>query len=150
MLPRSVRFLIVILGMGALLSAAFLWSQRRGGFTSPQACVDAYYRAVTARQEGQIWWDCLTPALRQELDRHWHQTRLYERTHDLKNWVHVGDPVITHSQAQVEIDESHQSGRQRLRYRLKRDGGRWLIDAIEPPVPLPEHVPYGTHVKEAP
>jgi hypothetical protein len=70
---------------------------------------------------------------------------------DLKNWVQVGEPILDEVQAYVDVDESRQDGRQRVRYHLRKQGGGWLIDAIEPPQRVPEHVPYGTHVsKEGP
>jgi hypothetical protein len=60
------------------------------------------------------------------------------------------EPEVSGTAALVDVDRGRRDGAQRVRFRLERGRGGWLIVGIDPPKEVPTVIPYGTHVSKVP
>jgi hypothetical protein len=60
------------------------------------------------------------------------------------------EPLVEGDEARVDVDVTRREGTQRVRFRLRRAGGGWLIAGVEAPRPVPTLIPHGTHVSKVP
>jgi hypothetical protein len=146
---KRFRVPLLVLLAVALLAGAALWSQRRGtGFVSPGECVEAYRDACAAGDTVKAL-NCLGGALRAESQRTGSATALVGEMAGVVSWAQH-EPEVSGTAARVEVDRGRRDGVQRVRFRLERGGGGWLIVGIDPPKEVPTTVPYGTHVSKVP
>jgi hypothetical protein len=144
---KRVRVPLLVLLAVALLVGAALWSQRRAaGFASPAECVEAYRDACAAGDAAKAL-DCLGVALGSESKRS--PTPHQREMSGVVSWAQH-EPESSGTAAHVDVDRGRRDGVQRVRFRLERGGGGWLIVGIDPPKDVPTAVPYGTHVSKAP
>jgi hypothetical protein len=146
---KRLRVPLLVLLAGALLAGAALWSRGRAtAFASPDARVEAYRDACAAGDTAKAL-ACLGGALRALRERSAIATALQREMAGVVSWAQH-EAEISGTAAHVDVDRGRRDGVQRLRFRLERGGGGWLIVGIEPPKELPTAVPYGTHVSKVP
>lgn len=151
---KGLRFSALVLTTLGLLGLTVHWSQRRAGFATPAACLDAYREASLAG-DTEKYCRCLAEPLRAEIQReHPDPQQLAESLRramrGVKTWVQRLDFPPDQSTVQVDVDEVRIEGNRRIRFRLERSGAGWLIADIAAPEAIPAGIPYGTHVSKVP
>jgi hypothetical protein len=141
-------------GALVLMALAVCWSQKATRFTTPAACLDAYREACRAGDVDK-YKSCLAEPLRSAMQRQYPNPKelarhLSSEMKDVKTWVQLLDSVSDDTTAQINVDEVRQDGSRRIRFRLRRTGGDWLIAGTEQPKLVPTGIPYGTHVSKVP
>jgi hypothetical protein len=146
---KRFRVPLLVLLAVALLVGAALWSQRRGaGFASPAECVEAYRDACSAGDAAKAM-DCLDASLRGASERSVTPKALRREMAGVVSWAQH-EPEVSGTTAHVDVDRGRRDGVQRVRFRLERGRGGWLIVGIDPPKEVPITIPYGTHVSKVP
>jgi hypothetical protein len=146
---RRFRVAALILLIAALLAGVALWSQRRAaGFASPAECVEAYRDACAAGDLATAH-TCLGDPLRSESERSSDAESLKREMAGVVSWAQH-DPEVSGTTAHVDVDRGRRDGVQRVRFRLERGRGGWLIVGIDPPKDVPTAIPYGTHISKVP
>jgi hypothetical protein len=130
------------------------WTAHRSGYGTPGECLDAYYDALSAGDPGRHL-GCLAEPLRTETRRRFAGNTdpaqaLQRGAADLKNRVQQGNGTADGANRIVDVDEVRIGGIRRVRFRLRQNGGSWLIAAIDTGTQAPAEVPYGTHISKGP
>jgi hypothetical protein len=146
---KRYRVPLLVLLAVALLAGAALWSQRRGaGFANPAECVEAYRDACAAGDAAKAL-DCLGGPLRDAGESSATPEALRREMAGVVSWAQH-EPEVSGTAALVDVDRGRREGVQRVRFRLERGRGGWLIVGIDSPKEVPTVVPYGTHISKVP
>jgi hypothetical protein len=145
---------LLLAALAAGLAVVVLSRIPRGpaGFATPAECVEAYAEA-SKNSDVDRYLACLAEPLRSEA-RHIGPEKLAETLRremaEVKGWAQQPAAEPGDGAATIEVDEIRPAGTRRLRFRLTRTGGGWLIAAVEPPRDVSTPVRYGTRVGAEP
>ncbi len=150
---KRLRIAALVSVTTGLLVLAVCWSQRRTGFATPAACLDAYREAILAG-DLEHYWPCLAEPLCTQMKLQYPNpgdlaTSLQKEMKEVRSWVQLPHAENGNSKVQVDVDEVRPDGNQRVQITLQRTATGWLIVAIDRPRVVPTGVPYGTHVSKA-
>ncbi len=144
------RVLILLsIGLIALTSVRF-WPGRTGtaGAATSAECVDNYYESLKSGDVDK-YLRCLSEAYRAEVGQRFFADACRD-VKDVKGVVQRVGPAESDSSRWVDVEEVRAAGIRHLRYHLRRNGGDWVIAAIDPPCESTSPIRYGTHVGDEP
>jgi hypothetical protein len=143
--PMKWLRLAIPLTMAVLILAmALRWASGSKGFATPGECVEAYRDAILA-DDADRFRECLADTLRSPPPPITEAIRTPMK--EIKGWSQSVETLDSRS-AVVTVDEIRTASTRRVRYRLERTSGGWLIAEIGQAKDVPTTVPYGTHISK--
>jgi len=144
---RLRRGIFLVLALVLLVPLAY-WSRSEGVFAEPNDCLSAYYEACQ-NGDANTYLRCFTPRLRSKIEREAEARRFGTMLREVavKNWVVVSTSDDQSRLSTILIDEVRPAGISRVRFRLERTGGNWLIADLGPVQQNQPSIPFGTDVR---
>jgi hypothetical protein len=144
---RLRRGAFLVLALLVLLPLAY-WSRTAVGFAEPNDCLTAYYDAC---QNGDTnsFLHCIAPSFRRKIESNTGVNRFATTLEDrpVKNWVVVSASDDNQRLRTILVDEVRTDGISRVRFRLERIGGSWLIADLAAVRQSQPSIPFGTDVR---
>lgn len=147
---KRLRVLILLAVILIVFAGVRFWPGRIAtvGAATPAECVDNYYESLKSGDVDK-YLRCLSDAYRVEVGQRFFADACRD-VKDVKGVVQRTGPAESESSQWVDVEEVRAAGVRRLRYHLRREGGKWVIAAVDPPRESTSPVRYGTHVGDEP
>jgi hypothetical protein len=146
---KRLHVLILLAVILITIAGIRFWPRRAAaGAATPAECIDTYYESLKSN-DFEKYLRCLNESYRGEAVQHSFVAACRDIT-DLKGVVQQPGPIEGELPLWIDVEEVRTAGVRRLRYHLCRDGGSWVITAIDPPRETPSPIRYGTPVGEEP
>jgi hypothetical protein len=146
---KRLRSVLVLAGTLLLLALAYSLAPRlglRGGFDTPDACLEAY-RDAALDGDAEAFRRCLAEALRPDSAAHLAEAR--GQLDAVQHWNQYA-PETAGADAKILVDQVCRDGTiHRVLYRLRRSYAGWLLAGAGQPQVLRPPIRPGTHVNDA-